>query len=316
MVEHVQRGFLPLSARSSSWGRVSTLAAAAAVAAQITYPLLSGVALAAVTVLTVVLFATASVTHAATAVGLPIAFRVLLVTGAASLVTEIVGLRTGYPFGSYAYATSLGVTIGGVPVVVPLAWMMMTYPALLVARRLVASVTRAAARGTRRTLWVAVLGGVTLTAWDLFLDPQMVDGGFWAWRHPDPGLPGVDGVPLTNLAGWMLVGTVLITVVDRMLPCPVSASDPASTSCPAPTTRPASLTSPARTTPAAPPTPAVLLAWTWLGSTLANLTFFGRPMLAGYGFLALGATVAPYLLLVVRDARRDGVCCGAGRITR
>jgi putative membrane protein len=129
----------------------------------------------------------------------------------------------------------------------------------------------------------------------------MVDGGFWTWRHPDPGLPGVDGVPLTNLAGWMLAGTVLIAVVDRILPCPVSASDPASTT---------------RTTPAAPPTPAVLLAWTWLGSTLANLTFFDRPMLAGYGFLALGATVAPYLLLVVRDARRDGVRRGTGRTPR
>jgi putative membrane protein len=47
--------------------------------------------------------------------------------------------------------------------------------------------------------------------------------------------------------------------------------------------------------------PAALLAWTWLGSTLANLAFFGRPALAGYGCLALGVTVAPYLLLLGRD---------------
>ena len=52
---------------------------------------------------------------------------------------------------------------------------------------------------------VALVGGVALAAWDLFLDPQMVDAGHWTWAHPDPGLPLVPGVPLTNYAGWLVV---------------------------------------------------------------------------------------------------------------
>ena len=41
--------------------------------------------------------------------------------------------------------------------------------------------------------------------------------------------------------------------------------------------------------------PAALLAWTWLGSVIANLAFFGRPWVALYGGLALGVLVVPYL---------------------
>ena len=58
---------------------------------------------------------------------------------------------------------------------------------------------------TRR--WVAAPSArFGLAAWDVFLDPQMVDDGHWRWADPTPGLPGVDGVPLTNFAGWLLVG--------------------------------------------------------------------------------------------------------------
>ncbi len=44
--------------------------------------------------------------------------------------------------------------------------------------------------------------------------------------------------------------------------------------------------------------PALLLAWTWLGSGLANLAFFGRPEVAAYGLLGMGVLVGPYLLLL------------------
>lgn len=294
------RGFLSLPAAPAAgvgWAWASVIAAAAVVPAQISYPLLSGTALTAVTVLTVVLFAGAVVTQAAACCGPATAVRLLLVTGGVSLVAETIGLRTGYPFGGYTYEALPGARIGDVPLVVLLAWTMMAYPALLVARRLAAPVTNRLTATTRvsattragttrlpatRTVMisralVAVLGGVTLAAWDLLLDPQLVAAGFWTWKYPEPGLPGVPGVPLTNLVGWLLIGTVLTAILDRLLPAvPVSLSAAV---------------------------PAALLAWTWLGSTLANLAFFSRAALAGYGFVALGSTVAPYLFLHLRDLR-------------
>jgi putative membrane protein len=287
VTERVDRGLVAIPV-AGIWSRVCLAATACAVPAQIAFPLLSGAALTAVTVLTVLLLATAGVAHAATTWGPAAGVRLLLAAGGIGLVAESVGLHSGYPFGRYTYTPSLGAGILGVPLVVLLAWTMMSYPAILLARRLAASTVPARAT-------TAVLGGITLAAWDLFLDPQLVASGFWTWQHPEPGLPGVSGVPLTNLVGWLLVGTLLTAVLDRLLP-----SDPTRSVSPTRFVSPVGLWLPR---PADQVVPAVLLAWTWLGSTVANLAFFDRPALAGYGFPTLGATVAPYLLLVWLDLR-------------
>ena len=89
-------------------------------------------------------------------------------------------MRTGLPFGDYAYAGTLGPELLDVPLVVPLAWTMMAYPVLLAARRL-----------TRR--WVPCWSAPTgWPAWDVFLDPQMVGDGHWPGPTPTPALPGID----------------------------------------------------------------------------------------------------------------------------
>lgn len=238
--------------------------AAAAILAQIAYPLLDGAALAIATVVGVALFATAGVVHCASTSGPAAAARLVIVGAGIGLAVEVVGLRTGVPFGRYAYGTTLGPTLLGVPLVVPLAWVMIAYPCLVLARRFV-SVRRPAGTGP---LPVALIGAGAMTAWDVFLDPQMVAAGHWSWQDPEPGLPGVPAVPLSNFAGWFAVALVLIAALDRALPV-----------------------TPGR----AHGVPATLLAWTWLGSTVANLAFFGRPAVAGYGFVALGAFTWPYL---------------------
>ena len=235
--------------------------AAAAVAAQVSYPLLDGVALRAATVVAVALFCGASLAHAAATHGPRVAAAVLLVAGGLGLAAEAVGVATGIPFGEYRYAGTLGPELLGVPVVVPLAWTMMAWPALLAGRALAA--------GGRR--WAVVpVGAWLLASWDLFLDPQMVAAGHWVWLFPEPALPGVPGVPLTNYAGWLLASVLIVAALHVVVPDRAQGVR-------------------------AHTVPAVLLAWTWVGSTLANAAFFGRPAVAAYGFVAMGAVVLPYL---------------------
>ncbi|WP_088289355.1 carotenoid biosynthesis protein [Kineosporia sp. A_224] len=255
--------------------------AGAVVLAQISYPLLSGEALRLSTIVTVLLFATASLVHAATTRGARAALAVLVVAGGLGLLAETVGVRTGVPFGEYAYADSLGTKALGVPVVVPLAWTMMAWPCLLLGRRLAAGLPGRAARRAA----TAAAGGLTLAAWDLYLDPQMVAAGHWTWRFPEPALPGVPGVPLTNYAGWVLVALVMVAALDVVVPRSAPDADPGAQA-------------------RADLVPAALLAWTWLGSGLANLAFFDRPAVAGYGLLAMGVCAGPYLVRVVREVRR------------
>ena len=124
---------------------------------------------------------------------------------------EAWGWPPAFPYGSYTYSDDLGPTLLGVPFLVPLAWLMMAWPSWLLGRRLARPVRRAPAGGAHR--WAAAV----FAAWDVVLDPQMVEAGYWTWAHPRPGLPGIDTVPLTNLAGWLLAGVVLMTLLDLLV---------------------------------------------------------------------------------------------------
>ena len=237
------------------WGLV-----AAVVAVQIPYPLVHGTARDVLTVVTVVVFAAASATAAAVSGRWWHGVALVAVVAAGGFVAEVVGVHTGYPFGRYRYLHGLGPTAAGVPLVVPLAWVMMMQPAIAVARRVVSST---AAR-------IAV-GAVALAAWDVFLDPQMVTAHHWRWSDPHPHLAGVADVPLSNFGGWLLVALVLVAVTQLW-------------------SRGAGADRPAVT----------LWVWTWLSSTLANLVFFSRPAVAAWGFVAMGLVGVPLLWKTAR----------------
>lgn len=170
------------------------LLAAAAVLAQICYPLVQAKQQWSVLVVVV---SCAAVLRAA---GGRNATVLLAVAGAGSLVAETVGLHTGVPFGRYSYTGHLGPRLAGVPVAVPLAWTSMAWPCLCVARRLGRATVPAAA--------------VAMAAWDVYLDPQLVRAGGWTWRG---GGPALQGIPWTNFAGWLGCSLVLMAVLDRLL---------------------------------------------------------------------------------------------------
>jgi putative membrane protein len=126
--------------------------------------------------------------------------------GAVTAVIERVGTGTGFPFGRYRYTDALRPTVAGVPLMVPLAWSAMAMPAREVAH---------AALGGRSSPVTRIgLGAAALTAWDVFLDPQMVGEGYWRWTPPGR----YRGIPLTNFAGWFLTGLGVMAVLERVFP--------------------------------------------------------------------------------------------------
>jgi uncharacterized membrane protein len=231
----------------------------AAILVQIVYPLLPDAARAPATVASVLVFCAASVSDTARVHGLRGAAVLLTVAGGGGLLVEAVGVHTGVPFGTYAYTGDLGPAVLGVPVVVPLAWTMMAWPALAVGRTLAQRWPAAP---------VSLVGGAALAAWDLFLDPQMVDAGYWTWAHPQPALPLVPGVPVTNYTGWLLVAVVMVGLLDGALPRPTKA----------PPSGPA----------------AALYLWTYGSSVLAHVVFFDRPGAALVGGLGMGVLALPF----------------------
>ncbi|WP_205471807.1 carotenoid biosynthesis protein [Nocardioides sp. SYSU D00038] len=246
---------------------------AAAVLVQICFPFTDGGTLP-LTAASVVLLAGAAVLDAARHHGPAVAAVLLVGVGGTGLVAEAVGVRTGLPFGDYSYAGTLGPEVLDVPALVPLAWVMMAWPALAVARRLV---------GWRGRVATVLVGAWALTAWDVFLDPQMVDLGHWTWADPTPALPGVTGIPLTNFAGWLVVSALVVLLLDL-----AARRDPAGPR-------------PAGDGPAGDAVPLAAYLWTYFSSVLAHAAFFGRPPVALVGALVMGALAVPLVVVLLRE---------------
>jgi uncharacterized membrane protein len=239
----------------------------------IAYPLTSGAGRDAVSWTIVVLGACLSVAHAGLSRGTRVGVGLLLLVTTSAVAIEAVGLATGFPYGRYQYSDALGPTLLGVPFLVPLAWLMMAWPSWVLADRL----TRPLRSGVRAVARVGLAAAV-FAAWDVVLDPQMVQAGYWTWSHPDPGLPGIPTVPLTNLAGWLVAGAVLMALLHLLV----------------------------SRTPADPRigngAPLLAIGWMTLGGALAHAGWLGLP-----GSAAWGAGLAvPVLLTLLLQHRASG----------
>ncbi len=166
-------------------------------------------------------------------------------------LVEFLGSQTGFPFGRYHYTDLLRPQLGGVPLLIPFAWLMMLPPAWAVAARIV----RRGTGGLSLRFTRALVAALAFTAWDLFLDPQMVTWGFWVWEHPGAYF----GIPLVNFLGWFLVSFLF-----SFLFAPASFSLLASNFL------------------------LFLYALTWFLQTFAQLVFWKLPGPALFGFLGMG----------------------------
>ena len=184
-------------------------------------------------------------------------------TGAAVAATtaliEKVGTSTGIPFGRYAYTGALRPMVRGIPAVVPMAWFAMALPAREVAH---------GALGEGSTVLRRIgAGALCLTAWDLFLDPQMVGEGYWRWARRGR----YRAIPLTNYIGWLLTSAFVMAMLEVLVP------------------------------PGAPE-PTLIGEYGWMAAmqTLGFAVFFDDPIVAAVG----GAAMLPPALIA--SARQFG----------
>ncbi len=232
-----------------------------AVALQISYPLVSGDTLRYVSIFFVIAGASLMLVHSLLSYGFRYFATFASATFIFALFVEILGSKTGWPFGSYAYDDSLGLKIAGVPTIVPLAWIMMVHPVLIAARKTSPN-------------WAFLYGGFGLMAWDLFLDPQMVAEKRWTWDVVGPHVPFQPEIPLSNTAGWLFAGMGLIALLNLILPKERRKDGVNST------------------------VPDLFLAWTLFSYVVGNLFFFGRPGVAIFAGIVFALWAAPYLFVI------------------
>jgi uncharacterized membrane protein len=104
---------------------------------------------------------------------------------------EVLGVNTGQIFGRYEYGAGLGGHLWGVPPVLGINWLMLTYCCGSVTDRL-------ALPG-----WVkAPIAATIMVVLDLFIEPVAIKLDFWTWF----GQP----VPVQNYVAWWLVSLILM----------------------------------------------------------------------------------------------------------
>jgi putative membrane protein len=117
---------------------------------------------------------------------------------------ELVGVRTGWPYGEFEYGIDLGpMLFGEVPVGLPVFFLPLVLNSYLLVLLLLGDAAR-----RRAVRLLATLATVLIV--DLVLDPGAVALGFWSYA--DGG--AFYGVPLSNYVGWLLSGTVAVVCFD------------------------------------------------------------------------------------------------------
>jgi putative membrane protein len=115
-------------------------------------------------------------------------------------VVEVIGVRSGLPFGAYSYTGVLQPQLLGVPVVMAFAWMV-----------LVASIKQTL-QGADLSPWLEVpLAALWMTAIDLVIDPLAANLlGYWHWRTAG----SYYGVPASNFVGWFLSSLLVFALFN------------------------------------------------------------------------------------------------------
>lgn len=121
---------------------------------------------------------------------------------AVAFAAEYASTRTGVPFGLYHYTGETAgreLFISNVPFFDPLSFPFLAYASYCLARW---------ALGQSRGWAPAALAGVLMMLVDVVVDPLAVLGDRWflgrVFYYAEPGV--YFGVPLSNFAGWLLVG--------------------------------------------------------------------------------------------------------------
>lgn len=123
-----------------------------------------------------------------------------------ALVAELASTRVGVPFGLYHYTGDTAgreLFIANVPFFDSISFPFLAYASWCLAR---------ASRPGLGPAGQAALAGTLMMALDLVIDPLAVRGDRWflgrIFHYPDGGI--YFGVPVSNFAGWVLVGAVIV----------------------------------------------------------------------------------------------------------
>ena len=105
------------------------------------------------------------------------------------MISEILGVNYGLIFGDYVYLDNLGIKILGVPILIGINWIILTF------------ISGSLSSYFFKNKYLSVLvGAIIMLLLDILIEPVAPLLGFWIFDLPE--------VPLQNFIGWFLIALI------------------------------------------------------------------------------------------------------------
>jgi len=113
---------------------------------------------------------------------------------------EFLGVKTGKIFGIYTYGPSLGWQFFGIPLVIGINWILLSFSSWTLVQE-IPSIKSS-------PFWIkSILGGILMTLLDLIIEPVAIHFQFWNWAGGK--------IPLQNYLAWFIFSFFIQWVLNK-----------------------------------------------------------------------------------------------------
>ncbi len=130
------------------------------------------------------------------------------------IITEIIGVNTGYLFGNYKYGSVMGVKLKGVPLLIGVQWFMTVFCCGSIVHQLHQWIEKKyEAKGvvmSPKIQFVSLIidSALLATTFDFIMEPIAVDLHFWQWEN--------NTIPFYNYVCWFLISLALMIIFKTL----------------------------------------------------------------------------------------------------
>ncbi len=122
----------------------------------------------------------------------------LMLVAVLGFFVEVLGTRTGLPFGFYSYSDVLGIKVMDTPLIMGINWVLLVYAGTMLFHPL------------KIPGWLKpVLTGSSLVLLDIFIEPFAIKWNLWQWQETVP--------PAQNYVSWAIIAVLFSWLLNRSL---------------------------------------------------------------------------------------------------
>lgn len=122
----------------------------------------------------------------------------LILIFALGFFVEVLGVQSGFPFGSYRYSEILGIQLFNTPLVMGINWVLLVYSGAMLFQPL-----------PWPNYLKSIVTGLLLVVLDIFLEPFAIRWNLWQWIETVP--------PLQNYLSWAIIAMLLTYLLNSCL---------------------------------------------------------------------------------------------------